>query len=139
MASKVFHIFDTTGHKESLDSFLKGPHSTTWTDAVSNGLDRLAQGINNVKGNDVLGFILKSKVPSDRIVTYDNIVCDYRPHKQEKHRVRLTVSGDRPPYNDDVASPAASLLETKLLLNSTISDASKGARFMTLDIKDFLL
>ena len=65
------------------------------------------------------------------------MICDYRPHKQETHRVRLTVSGDRPPYNDDVASPAVSLLETKLLLNSTISDASKGARFMTLDIKDF--
>ena len=118
---------------------MKGPHSTTWTGAVSNGLDRLAQGINNVKGNDVLDFILKSEVTSDRIVTYDNMICDYRPHKQETHRVRLTVSGDRPPYNDDVPSPAASLLETKLLLNSTISDASKGARFMTLDIKDFPL
>ena len=139
MASKLFHIFDTTCHKESLDSLLKGPHSTTWTGAVSNGLDRLAQGINNVKGNDVLDFILKSEVTSDRIVTYDNMICDYRPHKQETHRVRLTVSGDRPPYNDDVASPAVSLLETKLLLNSTISDASKGARFMTLDIKDFFL
>ena len=63
----------------------------------------------------------------------------YRPHKEEKHRVRLTVGGDRLTYNDDVASPAVSLLETKLLLNSTISDASKGARFMTLDIKDFFL
>ena len=67
------------------------------------------------------------------------MVCDYRPHKQEKHRVRLTVDGDRLPYNDNVSSPAASLLETKLLLNSTISDAYKGAQFMTLDIKDFFL
>ena len=137
MASKLFHIFDTTCHKEYLDSLLKGPHSTTWTGAVSNGLDRLAQGINNVKGNDVLDFILKSEVTSDRIVTYDNMICDYRPHKQETHRVRLTVSGDRPPYNDDVPSPAASLLETIFLLNSTISDTSKGVRFMTLDIRIF--
>ena len=53
MASKIFHVFDTTGHKESLDSLLKGPHSTTWTGAVSNELGRLAQGINDVKGNDV--------------------------------------------------------------------------------------
>ena len=29
MASKIFHIFDTTGHKESLDSLLKVSHSTT--------------------------------------------------------------------------------------------------------------
>ena len=75
-----------------------------------------------------MDFILKSKVPSDRIVTYANMVCDYRQYKEEEYRVRLTVVGDRLPYNDDVSSPAASLLETKLLLNSTIYDASKGAR-----------
>ena len=81
-----------------------------------------------------MDFILKLQVPLDRIVTYANMVCDYIPYKEEKHRVRLTVGGDHLTYNDDVSSPAASLLETKLLLNSTPSDASKGARFMTLDI-----
>ena len=110
-----------------------------WIDSLSNELGRLTQGIHSVKGNDVVDFILKSDVPIDRIVTYANMVCDYRPHKDEKHRVRLTVGGDRLVYNDDTASPAASLLETKLLLNSAISDASKGARFMTLDIEDFFL
>ena len=78
-------------------------------------------------------------MPSDRIVTYANMVCDYRPHKEETYRVRLTVGGDRLTYNDDVSSPAASLLETKLLLNSTISDVSKGERCMTLNIKYFFL
>ena len=88
-----------------------------------------------------MDFISKSKVPSDRIVPYANMICDYRPHKQENHRVRLTIGGDRLPYNDAVASSAVSLLETKLklILNSTISDGSKGAWFMTLDIKDFFL
>ena len=88
-----------------------------------------------------MDFISKSKVPSDRIVPYANMICDYRPHKQENHRVRLTFGGDRFPYNDAVASSAVSLLETKLklILNSTISDGSKGAWFMTLDIKDFFL
>ena len=135
MVSKRFHFFDTTGLKESIDSLLKGPHTTTWTGAVSNELDRLAQAINNVKGNCVLDFILKSKMPSDRIVTYVNMVCDYRPHKQDIHRVRLTVGGYCLTYNDDVSSPAASLRKRKLLLSSTISDVSKGARFITLDRK----
>ena len=99
----------------------------------------MAQGINDIKGNDVLDFILKSQVPSDRIVTYANMVCDYIPHRQEKYRVRLTVGGDRLTYTDDVSSPTSSLLETKLLLNSTIFDESKGARFMTLDIKVFFV
>ncbi len=42
-------------------------------------------------------------------------------------------------YNTDAASPAASLLETKLLINSTISQAANGCCFMTLDIKGFFL
>ena len=59
--------------------------------------------------------------------------------KAEKYRVRLTVGGDKLEYNADAASPAASLLETKLLLNSVISQSAQGCRFMTLDIKDFFL
>ena len=51
--------------------------------------------------------------------------------------VRIVVGGDRLTYSDDPASPAASLLETKLVINSTISDANKGAHFITADIKDF--
>lgn len=42
-------------------------------------------------------------------------------------------------YIYDAGSPAASLIETKLILNSTISDAKKGASFMAADIKDFFL
>ena len=67
------------------------------------------------------------------------MVCDYRPLKDEKYRVRITVGGDKLPYHDDAGSPAADLLETKILLNSTISDAKRGARFMCLDIKDHFL
>ena len=43
------------------------------------------------------------------------------------------------PYEKDASSPAASLLETKILLNSVISDAKHGARFMSTDLKDFFL
>ena len=39
----------------------------------------------------------------------------------------------------DAGSPAANLLETKILVNSTISDARKGAWFMSADLKDFFL
>ena len=51
----------------------------------------------------------------------------------------LTVGGNKLDYLHDATSPAASLIETKMLLNSVISDSSKGARFFTLDIKDFFL
>ena len=42
-------------------------------------------------------------------------------------------------YTSDAGSPAANLVETKLLINSTISDAQKGARFMSANLKDFFL
>ena len=63
--------------------------------------------------------------------------CDYRPLKLKKYRVRLTVGGDKLTCDFDVASPAASILESKLLINSVISDAHKGERFLTFGIKDF--
>ena len=86
-----------------------------------------------------MDFIPKSLVPSHKKVTYANMVCDYRPSKPDPNRTRLTVGGDRLDYWGDSASPAASLLDTKLLLNSVISDAVRGARFMCIDIKDFFL
>ena len=45
MTNKIFHT--TTRHKECLDSLLHGPHSTTWNDAVTDELGRLAQGSYN--------------------------------------------------------------------------------------------
>ena len=137
--NKLNHIFDLQGRKQSLDQLLQGPTFNTWQIATSNELGRLAQGIRNIQGNDVIDFIHKRDIPSHKKVTYANMVCDYRPLKSEPFRVRLTVGGDRLEYDFDSASPAASLLETKLLINSTISQSAQGCRFITLDIKDFFL
>ena len=62
---------------------------------------------------------------------------DIRPFKQETHRVRLVVGGDKLECDFDTGSPAASMLDTKVLCNSIISDAHKGAKFLDADIKDF--
>ena len=53
--------------------------------------------------------------------------------------MRIVVGGDRLSYPDDPASPAASLLDTKMIINSTISDSKRGARFMSADLKDHFL
>ena len=135
----INHIYNIHGHKESIDGLLNGPEAPIWKQSLSNELGRLAQGIGDIKGSDCIDFIPKQQVPSNKKVTYANMVCDYRPLKQEKYRVRLTVGGDKLDYDQDATSPAASLIETKLLLNSVISDSARGARFMTLDIKDFFL
>ena len=65
-------------------------------------------------------------------MTYATFVCDYRPLKDDVNRVCITVG--RLCYDDDAGS--VNLLRLKLLTNSTISDAAKGARFMCADIKN---
>lgn len=79
----------------------------------------------------------QSEVPQDQIITYANIIWDYRPLKPDPHQVEVTVDRNKLEYRDNAALSTASLLESELQLNSTISDASKGARFQTLDIFGF--
>ena len=64
---------------------------------------------------------------------------DFRPLKTDPFRVRITVGGDKLPFHGDAGSPATELTKTKILLNSVISDADKGARFLSADLKDFFL
>ena len=79
-------------------------------------------------------FISHHEVPPKRKATYANFVCDHRPFKTEPWCVRLVVGGDKVEYFYDAGSPSTTILETKILINSTISDSHKGARFLTLDI-----
>ena len=134
------HIYRPDGKKETIDTLLKGSDRDIWTQSLSNEWGRLAQGNdNNVSATDTIEFIHRYEVPEGRDVTYATFVIDYRPLKSEPYRVRITVGGDRLSYQADAGSPAANLLETKLLINSTISEAAKGARFMSADLKDFFL
>lgn len=136
----INHIYDENGKRETIDSLLQGKSSQAWNRSLSNEWGRLADGNDaGMKGTQTIAFMPQSLVPSDKKVTYATMACDYRPLKDEKHRVRITVGRDKLPYHEDAGSPAADLLETKLLLNSTISDAKRGARFMCLDIKDHFL
>ena len=133
-------IYNHDGTKASLDNLLNGDDSIVWDRALSNEMGRLAQGNNaGIQGTDTIDFIPFSDVPTKTKVTYANFVCTYRPKKNEPWRIRIVAGGDKLSCSYDTGSPAASLLETKLLLNSVISDAHKGARFLTCDLKDFFL
>ena len=137
---RVNHIYRPDGKKETIDTLLQGSDRDIWTRSLSNEWGRLAQGNSHgVLPTDTIDFIHRTEVPKGRDVTYATFVLDYRPLKSEPHRVRITVGGDKLSYTADAGSPTANLLETKLLVNSTISDAHKGARFMSLDLKDFFL
>jgi len=76
-----------------------------------------------IKGTGTIKFIPKHLVPHNKKVIYASIVCDYRPLKDKKYRLHITIRGDKLPYTNDTGSLVADFIETKLLLNSTISDA----------------
>ena len=136
----AMHMYDDQGEKLSMDNLIQGEHKDRWVKALSNEWDRLAQGNKHgVLATNTIKFIQPSQVPNDRKITYVSFVCDHRPLKTEPWRVRLVVGGDRLPYEEDAGSPASNLVETKILLNSTISDAKNGAKFMSCDLKDFFL
>ena len=78
-------------------------------------------------------------MPTDRKVAYVSFVYAHQPLKTEPWRVRLVVSGDKLPYEADAGSPASNLIETKILVNSAISDAHKCAKFLSCDLKYFFL
>ena len=111
-----------------------------WKPAYGKELGRLAQGLEGiVEGTDTITFIFKNEIPSDRWrnITYGRIVMNLQPEKEYPYRVRLTVGGDRINFPGDCGTPTADILAVKLLLNSVIS--TRGARFMTIDIKNFYL
>ena len=137
----INHIYDDKGKKLSIDTLLTDPkYKDIWNKSMSNELGRLAQGNKyGIKSNDAIDFIHKCEVPKEKKVTYANFVCDYRPLKSDPNRVRLVVGGDKLDYAFDSGSPAATLLETKIMVNSVISDSDKGSRFCSMDLKDHFL
>jgi hypothetical protein len=131
----------------SLAKFLKGSDAIIWNRGTANEFGRLLpNGIgrnrpvkDRIEGTGTIFPIRRANIPQGRKITYVNFICAIRPNKAETHRVRATLGGDQLDYPGDPSSPSTSILTTKLHLNSTISDAKKGARYFTLDVKNFFL
>ena len=98
-------------------------------------MPRQGVGTRMPTGTNTALFVAKSAIPHSRKVTYAQMVASIQPTKAEVNRVRVTVGRDRLDFPGATTTHCASLTTTKCLLNSTIS--TPGARFMTLDIKDF--
>jgi len=135
-----------TGRPETIDSLLNGPDKEIWTISLTNEWGRCTQGLTKhrstvtaIIGSSTIFFIKPDQVPPGRKVTYVNFVCTMRPGKSDPCRIRMTVGGDRLDAFQDVRSPAVGIVDTKLHLNSVISDAKHGARYCTGDLKDFFL
>jgi hypothetical protein len=93
-AKAVIHPVTSKGMEYS--ALMKDPRlQPLWTRGFGNECGRLFQVIRDIPGTDTCFFIKLKNIPNDRKITYGKIVCDYKPHKKGKERVRLTVGGDR--------------------------------------------
>jgi hypothetical protein len=132
-ANSVIH--PVTGKETEYSALMKDPRlQPLWAGGFSNECRRLFQGIRYIPGTDTCLFIGLKNIPNDRKITYSKIVYDYKPHKQEKERVRLTVDGDRLDYSGDVVTSTADITTFKILINSTLS--TENASMMMIDIKN---
>ena len=69
---------------------------SAWTTSFVNELGRLVDGVGERMkyGTNKVRFIPRHLVPKGHTVTYRQLVCDFRTHKEEKHRTRLIVGED---------------------------------------------
>jgi hypothetical protein len=136
LANAVIH--PVTGKEMEYMALMKDPRlQPLCKRGFGNECVRLFQGIWDIPGTDTCFFIKLTNFPKDRKITYGKIVCDYKPHKQEKECVRLTVGGDRLDYSGDVATSTADITTFKILINSTLS--TEDAAMMMMDIKNYFI
>jgi hypothetical protein len=131
-------VHPVTGKEIEYTALMKDPNlQPPWKRGFGNESGRLFQGIHDIPCTDTCFFVELTNTPKDRNITYGKIVCDYKPHKKEKERVRLTLGGDRLDYTGDVATSTADITTLKILINSTLSTAD--AAMMMMDIKNYYL
>ena len=80
-------------------------------------------------------LINKNCVKKHKKVTYGKFVAEIKTHKQENHRVRLTVVGYGLYFEGVNATHCASLSTANILVNIIIS--TPGGNFMNIDLNDF--
>jgi hypothetical protein len=135
-ANTVVH--PVTGKEMEYTALMNDPSlQPLWKRGFGNEVGRLFQGIRDIPGTNTFFFVELTNTPKYRKITYGKIVCDYKPRKKEKERVRLTVGGDRLDYSGDVTTSIADITTFKILINSTLSTAD--AAMMMMDIKKYYL
>ena len=92
-------MFDKELHKwMSYKDLIKRPNPkicAQWNKSGINEFARLAQGLRDTEGMDVVSFIQWNQVPGEKKVTYARYVVDYRPEKDEPWRLCITCGGNR--------------------------------------------
>jgi hypothetical protein len=80
-------------------------------------------------------FVELANIPKDNKITYGKRVCDYKPNKTEKERVRFRFGGDRLDCTGKVVTSTTDITTFKILINITLS--TEDAEMMMMDIKHY--
>ena len=132
---------------ETISSYKKLMHdpatAETWQTAFGKDFGGMTQGDDKTgqKGTNAM-FVMSHKEikrahEMKKKFTYGNPVVDYRPQKDDPHRIRITAGGNLITYESSPSVRTADLDTAKLHWNSVVS--TPGAQYMCLDIKNFYL
>jgi hypothetical protein len=114
-----------------------------WQTALGKDFGGMAHGCNKTgqKGTNAMFVMAHDKIrhalAAKKFFMYANSVVDYRPQRDDPHRIRITAGGNLIDYDGDASVCMANLDTAKLHWNSVIS--TENARYMCLDIKFFYL
>jgi hypothetical protein len=127
---------------EMLHLLINPKYKELWGKLYTKEVSCLAQGIpvpGVSKGTNTIIFIMRDEIPADGRcdTTYARVCINYRPEKDDPNRTQLTVGSNLIHVLGNVSTPTVNMVTVKLHLNIVIS--TKGARYCTIDLKDFYL
>jgi hypothetical protein len=114
----------------------------TWMTAFGKDFGGMSQGDNKLGqvGTNAM-FVMDQNdipnIPADRTVTYANIVVDFRPQKEDLHRIRITAGGNLINHSGKLTTRTADITTSKLHWNSVLS--TQKAKYTCLDLKKIYL
>ena len=100
-------------------------------------LGRLAKGIWDIPGTDIIRFIHRSYITKGRSVTYGHICVNYFPQKKDPNHIILTVGGDQIHYPWYVSTSSYDISTSRIHLKSVISTPDEI--FITINMTHFYL
>jgi hypothetical protein len=85
-----------------------------WKRGFGSEVRRLFQVIRDMHETNTCFVVELENITKGHEITYEKIVCDYKPHKNENERVILTVGVDILNYSLEVATSTADIAHLKL-------------------------
>ena len=137
----VHHVMGKT-----ISSYKKLMHNPAtaevWQTALGKDFGGMAQGCAKTgqKGTNVMFVMTRDKImhalAAKKIFTYANPVVEFRPQKDDPHRICITAGGNLITYEGDESVRMADIDNAKIHWNSVVS--MPNAKYMCLDIKIFI-